>query len=257
MQTSKSVGILSATISTVSTGKSPALSSFFTHWSRLFGADRCFGHSGEKRKLWVLLITCLATRAVWLDGILDLSAKTFLHALRRFIAKRGCPRYILSDNASNFTLTNKALSNIWDQALADSAVSEFMIKRKFNGNSLCQWSVGRVVPTRGFADLQKLLLNAQSGIVLPFDDMQTLIAEVEAILNSRPLMTLDDNPDSILMLRPFDFLQDGGNPSLPPLNSDGEDNWCHNLSSAETLVANYQQNLRCKTNFGKFGNMAT
>ena len=25
--------------------------------------------SGEKRKFWVLLITCLATRAVWLDGI--------------------------------------------------------------------------------------------------------------------------------------------------------------------------------------------
>nr|CAD2194947.1 unnamed protein product [Meloidogyne enterolobii] len=66
----------------------------------------------SKHKLWVLLITCLATRAVWLDSVLDLSAKTFLNALRRFIAKRGRPSYILSDNATNFHLTAKTLDEI-------------------------------------------------------------------------------------------------------------------------------------------------
>lgn len=40
------------------------------------------------RKVWVCLITCMATRAVHLEVVLDLATQEFLLAFRQFIARR-------------------------------------------------------------------------------------------------------------------------------------------------------------------------
>uniref|UniRef100_A0A182EUR5 Integrase_H2C2 domain-containing protein n=2 Tax=Onchocerca ochengi TaxID=42157 RepID=A0A182EUR5_ONCOC len=53
-------------------------------------------------KRWIALFTCFTTRAVHLELVEDLSAENFLHIMRRFIARRGYPKLILSDNASEF-----------------------------------------------------------------------------------------------------------------------------------------------------------
>uniref|UniRef100_A0A1I8BIW5 Integrase catalytic domain-containing protein n=1 Tax=Meloidogyne hapla TaxID=6305 RepID=A0A1I8BIW5_MELHA len=55
-----------------------------------------------KAKFWIALFTCLSTRAVHLEIALELSALEFMHCLRRFIAIRGCPKKIISDNATQF-----------------------------------------------------------------------------------------------------------------------------------------------------------
>ncbi|VDN57575.1 unnamed protein product [Dracunculus medinensis] len=61
----------------------------------------------EKR--WVALFTCFTTRAVHLELADDLSAESFLTVLRRFVARRGCPELILSDNASQFHLVYRTI----------------------------------------------------------------------------------------------------------------------------------------------------
>lgn len=50
-------------------------------------------------KYWMILLTCLNSRAVYVDVILDMTALTVLHSLRRFIASVGCPTWIICDNA--------------------------------------------------------------------------------------------------------------------------------------------------------------
>ena len=48
------------------------------------------------------LLTCVTTPAVQLKLASDLLTDIFILALRRFIAPRGKPKEILSDNVTNF-----------------------------------------------------------------------------------------------------------------------------------------------------------
>ena len=52
----------------------------------------------ESRKCYILLFTCCFSRSIHLELTIDISSKTFLLALRRFISKCGCPKIIVSDN---------------------------------------------------------------------------------------------------------------------------------------------------------------
>ena len=60
--------------------------------------------NGEVQKMWICLFTCLAVRAIHLELVKGLSAEQFLDCLRRYIARRGKPEVIISDNAPQFKL---------------------------------------------------------------------------------------------------------------------------------------------------------
>ena len=71
--------------------------------------------TGEPAKVWVCLFTCLVTRAVHLEIVMDMSTEEFLLALRRFVGRRGVPEVIISDNASQFKLAKNVLDLIWQK----------------------------------------------------------------------------------------------------------------------------------------------
>ena len=53
-------------------------------------------------KGYIAIFVCFVTKAVRIEVVTSLSTKAFLAALRRFIARRGKPRTICSDNGTNF-----------------------------------------------------------------------------------------------------------------------------------------------------------
>ena len=53
-------------------------------------------------KRYGCLFTCMTVRAIHIELSHSLSTDSFLCALRRFIARRGRPEHIYSDNSSNF-----------------------------------------------------------------------------------------------------------------------------------------------------------
>ena len=53
-------------------------------------------------KTYVCIFVCMATKAVHIEMVLDLTTERFLAALRRFVARRGCPVNLATDNGSNF-----------------------------------------------------------------------------------------------------------------------------------------------------------
>ncbi|VDM50717.1 unnamed protein product [Toxocara canis] len=63
-------------------------------------------------KQWVAPLTCLCTRAVHLEIIDSLPADGFQHCLRRFMARRGVPKNILSGNGTNFKLAAASMKFI-------------------------------------------------------------------------------------------------------------------------------------------------
>ena len=75
--------------------------------------------------LLVVLYTCAATCGVVLDLVTDASTKTFVNSLKKFISRRGCPRIILLDNGTAFTVeliqNFAATRNIkWQFSLTDA-----------------------------------------------------------------------------------------------------------------------------------------
>lgn len=62
-------------------------------------------------KAYICLFTCAIYRVVHLELTTSLSTKGFLEALRRFIARRGSPSIIYSDNG-NFVGTSNLLRGI-------------------------------------------------------------------------------------------------------------------------------------------------
>ena len=60
-------------------------------------------------KAYGCLFVCMATRACHLELVDDLSKDHFIMALKRFIARRGRPQRIYSDNGTNFVGANNEL----------------------------------------------------------------------------------------------------------------------------------------------------
>ena len=96
----------------------------------------------EKR--CVLLITCLATRAIHLEVADSLDLDSFLMALRRFIARRGAkPRVIWSDNGTNLVAGEREIrENLseWNQAQITNELSQRQIEWKFIPHPRAIWA---------------------------------------------------------------------------------------------------------------------
>ena len=82
------------------------------------------------QKVWVCLFTCLVTRAIHLELMMDLSTKMFLHGLRKFVARHGSPHEIISDNASHFNLAKDTVERLWDQVLTEPDVISYSTNGK-------------------------------------------------------------------------------------------------------------------------------
>ena len=58
----------------------------------------------ENKKMYLLILTCLNVRAVHIDLLGDMGAKSFVSALIRFTNQFGIPGCIYSDNARSFAI---------------------------------------------------------------------------------------------------------------------------------------------------------
>ncbi|GFX70254.1 integrase catalytic domain-containing protein [Trichonephila clavipes] len=148
------------------------------------------------RKSYVSLFTCAVTRAVHLELVSDMSTKCFLLALRRFLARRGNCKVIYSDNARTFKAAERELTyfaNILKDSEFQSFVADKGIHWKFIVERAPWWGgfYERLVKT--IKDpLRKILGRA----LLTFEELSTILSEVEVIVNHRPLTYVENDPES-------------------------------------------------------------
>lgn len=147
----------------------------------------------KSEKRWVGLFTCLAVRAIHMEVVKDLSAEECVLALRRFVSTRGLPHYIISDNALQFKLTADVLTSPY------CVVNE--IKWKFIPER-APWFGGFY--ERMFGLVKHCLKRTLDKHILNSSQLRTIMKEVEAVVNSRPLTTVSGDLEHIL--KPSDFL---------------------------------------------------
>ncbi len=66
-------------------------------------------------KAYLCIFVCFSTKATHPECVSDLSTEAFLAAFKRFIARRGLPREIFSDNGSNFKGAHNDLQKLYQE----------------------------------------------------------------------------------------------------------------------------------------------
>ena len=145
-------------------------------------------------KAYVCLLTCASTCALHLELVPNLSVVTFLQAFRRFVARRGLPSRILSDNAKTFKGGAKELKKIVRSTdvkryMADKGVTwEFIVEK-------APWHGG--FWERLIRSVKRCLRKLVGRASLSFEEMQTLLNEIEGILNNRPMTYVYDDEQGV------------------------------------------------------------
>ncbi|XP_053661730.1 uncharacterized protein LOC128710893 [Anopheles marshallii] len=173
------------------------------------------GRHSEKR--WGALFTCLTTRAVHLEVAHALTTASCILAIRRFIARRGSPREIISDRGTNFVGAAKELK----VALKD--VDENALKLRFSGPEL-KWKFNPPAAPHFGGSWERLVQSVKkilSGFDLPRlptdEILISTLAEVEMMINSRPLTYVPLDEESDCPITPNHLLlgsPDGSKPAV-------------------------------------------
>ena len=148
----------------------------------------------ELNKVYVLLLTCASTRAVHLELTRRLDVPTFLLAIRRFVARRGLPASFISDNARTFKSASKDLRKI----IRSQEFSRYMTKNRVGWKFIVDkapWWGGfweRLVKTVKLC-LKKIIGRA----IVTYDELATILTEVESVINARPITYVYDDEESV------------------------------------------------------------
>ncbi|XP_047518884.1 uncharacterized protein LOC125058772 [Pieris napi] len=163
------------------------------------------GHGCRIVKVYIVVFVCFTTKALHLELVGDLSSNNFISTLRRFIARRGKPQHIYSDNGTTFVGAYNEIASFLKQnsnSLANDLINEginFHFIPAYSPHFGGIWE-SAVKSTK--YHLVRVLGNSK----LTFEELYTTLTQIEAILNSRPLTPLSSTPEDLTPLTPGHFL---------------------------------------------------
>ena len=183
-------------------------------------------------KCWAVIFTCLTTRAVHIEVVEELSSSSSINALRRFVAIRGKVTTFCSDRGTNFIGATDILKvdtiNVEDRPVKDflyQSGTVWIFNPPHSSHMGGVWErmigVARKV-------LDALLLD-NKGASLTHEVLVTFMAEVSAIMNSRPLVPVSTDPESPQVLSPSLLLTQKRESGMHPL----ADFDCKNMLKAQ------------------------
>lgn len=167
------------------------------------------GRGQHSYKGYICLFVCMATKAVHIEAVTDLSTQGFLAAFKRFVSRRGICSDIWSDNGTNFLGASKELHTLF-AAEKSGILKEIAEHLAQNGTN---W---HFIPPRspnfgglweaGIKSVKHHLRRVIGDTKLTYEELSTLLAQIEACLNSRPLSRLNNESDGFDALTPGHFL---------------------------------------------------
>ena len=136
----------------------------------------------------------------------SLEADDFIMILSQFISRRGPPKEIWSDRSTNFVGANRELRESiarWNKEKIDRQLQQKGIKWVFQPPAAPHASG---VWERLVQITKKHLKSAVGDRLLSDTELRTLLAEVESIVNNRPITAVSDDPEDRSALTPNHFL---------------------------------------------------
>lgn len=196
----------------------------------------------RSEKAYLCIFTCLTTRAVHIEVVTDLSTPTFLAAFKRFLSRRGPVQFMYTDNGTNFKGADSYLRDLYkflneyhkrlEQECAESRISwKFICPLSPHFGGIWE-SMVKVVKTHLFRVIGQQLLS--------YEELNTILVQIECLLNSRPLTVLSSDPAEPSALTPSHFLNTAPLLSLPaPLVERDSVSLTHRHSLLDNLVQSF------------------
>lgn len=163
------------------------------------------GRGATVIKCYLCLFVCLRYKCLHLEAVSDLSKDAFIMTFRRFVSRRGRPTEVFCDNGRNFVAGAKEINQFFKAnaySISDFA-SEDGIKFVFSPTYAPHF--GGIFEA-GVKSAKFHIKRVMGNSHLTYEELSTLFAQVESILNSRPLCPLSSSPDDFLCLTPGNFL---------------------------------------------------
>ncbi|XP_018395111.1 PREDICTED: uncharacterized protein LOC108773703, partial [Cyphomyrmex costatus] len=186
---------------------SPPFSHTGVDYAGPFGIISVVGRGQKPLKHYVALFICLATKAIHLETVEDYSTAGFLAAFYRFVSRRGLPTHMYSDNGTNFHGADKELRRHFRSVCADPALKDALTNDEIQWHFIPAaaphfgglWEAG----VRSFKFHLKRVIGSRT---LSKTEFATLLCQIEACLNSRPIAALTDDPNDMSALTPGHFI---------------------------------------------------
>ena len=158
--------------------------------------------NGQMSKMYILIFTCLATRAIHLELIPDMSASSFVQGLIRFSNLFSLPDYIYSDNAKSFIKGFSAFKRFFQS-------DEF--REKLNVAGIQHIRQPNLAPWYGSC-FERCIKTVKTCIrkeigrgTVEYFQMLTLLSDIQLAINSRPL-TYQTKDEELAVISPIDFI---------------------------------------------------
>ncbi|KAL0860033.1 hypothetical protein ABMA27_010348 [Loxostege sticticalis] len=159
------------------------------------------GRGSRLEKCYLCIFVCFSTRAIHLELVTSLSSQSYILAMKRFISRRGKPYQIFSDNGRNFSIIDYASDNHIRFRFCPPYAPHFAGLAEAGVKS-CKHHISRVV----------------GNVHMTYEEFGTVLVQIEAVLNSRPMCPLSSDPNDYSPLTPAHFTI--GRPLTAPAERD-------------------------------------
>lgn len=161
-------------------------------------------------KAYVALFVCMVTKCIHIELVSNLTTDAFIAALHRFVARRGIPVHMYSDNATNFAGSSSELHELYQllhQQLTKQSIQGFCLPKEISWHFIPPRSphVGGLWEA-GVKSAKYLIKRTAGDTKLTEEEWSTLLTQIEGILNSRPLVPQTADPDDYSVITPGHLL---------------------------------------------------
>nr|XP_021329205.1 uncharacterized protein LOC110439111 [Danio rerio] len=167
-------------------------------------------------KRYGVMFTCLTLRAVHIEVADSLDTDSCINAIRRFICRRGQVTIMRSDNGTNFVAAERELREAiqqLDNYKIERALQPKGIKWIFNSPAASHQGG---IWERQIRTARRILNSLLKEQTVNDDCLQTIMCEVESIINGRPLTSVSDDANDVEPLTPNHLLLLKSQPIMAP-----------------------------------------
>lgn len=210
----------------------------------------------HKEKRYGALFTCLTIRAVHIEIVHSLNTSSCILAIRNFMSRRGVPQEFFSDNGTNFVGSERELR----EAVEEIDSNEFV--RKFT-SATTKWNFNPPASPHMGGAWERLVRSIKTVLykIMPQrspndETLRSMMAEIENIINSRPLTYVPIDNENQEALTPNHLLLGSSN-GMKPLAEYSDcglvlkNNWLYSQQYAQQFwkrwLTEYLPTLTCRT----------
>ena len=141
-------------------------------------------------KAYIVLFACSLTRALCLEILPDLTTEEFLKCLKRFLARKGRPEKVNSDNANTFSAAAKWLKKVMKEEQILRLLGVNHVKWQFNLSKVPWWG-GQYERLVGL--VKQSIYKTLGKACLTWRELEEVTLDVETTLNNLPLGSVEDD----------------------------------------------------------------